>query len=62
MYVKGGETVRCDDISSVSNNSEFIFNRVEYCPKACRADYTGTPADPSVCAACKLSGQGQFGH
>lgn len=65
MYVKGGETVRCDAISSVSDSNEFIFNRVTYCPKACRDGYDGG-ADPAsiqqLCAACKLSDKGQFGH
>lgn len=53
MVVKG-KSVRCDVIDDGAGN-DFVFNRLQYCPKKCQTDTT----DP-VCAECGQKGQGEF--
>lgn len=55
MLVKG-ETYACDEVGG-PNNSERVFNRVEYCPLICR-DPANKDLEP--CRTCQLSGQGTF--
>jgi hypothetical protein len=60
MYVSGGQTVTCEAVSNVPKDAEFIFNRVQYCPRICRpTDPHYAPNDPE-CVACQLAGQGSF--
>lgn len=55
MIVKG-QTVRCDAIDD-GNGNEFVFHRVQYCPRMCRdAANAGAPE----CVACQLAGSGEF--
>ncbi|MBX3231928.1 MAG: hypothetical protein KIT84_12180 [Labilithrix sp.] len=57
MIVKGGQTVRCEAVSELGVDQEFVFNRVKFCPKICRDQAN---ANHPACVECKLSGQGNF--
>jgi hypothetical protein len=52
MLVKG-ESILCDAVGG----DDFVFNRIEYCPRVCR---DAANKDLPECKACQLSGQGQF--
>jgi hypothetical protein len=55
MIVKG-KTVHCDDVGAQSSG-DFVFHRVEYCPRMCRNPANAT--DP-ICQTCQLAGKGSF--
>ena len=55
MIVKG-QTVRCDAIDDGAGN-DFVFHRVQYCPRSCRD--TANENNPE-CLACQLAGKGTF--
>jgi hypothetical protein len=62
MIVKGS-TVWCNAIDDGSGN-EFVFNRVQYCPRICRptnpADQGGYQPTHPECVKCQLAGKGEF--
>lgn len=60
MIVRGGQTVRCEAVSDVPNDKEFVFNRVEYCPRICRPGYKNYKPNDPLCQECQLSGKGKF--
>jgi hypothetical protein len=55
MIVKG-RSVHCDAIDDGAGN-DFVFNRVEYCPRICR---NNAHPEMEICQTCQLSGQGSF--
>jgi hypothetical protein len=55
MIVKG-QTVRCDAIDDGAGN-DFVFHRVQYCPRMCRDANNASKAE---CVQCQLAGQGTF--
>lgn len=55
MIVKG-QTVRCDEIDDGEGN-DFVFHRVEYCPRMCRDEAN---KDKPACVSCQLAGRGEF--
>jgi hypothetical protein len=62
MIVKG-QTVYCDEIDDGAGN-DFVFNRIQYCPRVCRPSNANLPGgyqpDSDICKTCRLSGEGQF--
>lgn len=58
MIVRGGKTALCDVLADEADpSSEFVFNRVLYCPKICRKPEN---KELPVCKECQLKGQGDF--
>lgn len=58
MIVRGGKTALCDVLADEADpNTEFVFNRVLYCPKICR---DAKNAEHPACKECQLKGQGDF--
>ena len=55
MIVKG-QTVRCDAIDDGAGN-DFVFHRVQYCPRSCRKPENESKEE---CVACQLAGRGTF--
>ncbi|HVH43066.1 MAG TPA: hypothetical protein VM925_12015 [Labilithrix sp.] len=55
MIVKG-QTVRCDAIDDGAGN-DFVFHRVQYCPRSCR---DSANANNPECVECQLAGKGTF--
>jgi hypothetical protein len=55
MIVKG-QTVRCDAIDDGAGQ-DFIFHRMQYCPRSCRQEANKNNPE---CVACKLAGKGTF--
>lgn len=58
MIVKG-QTVRCDPIDDGSGN-DYVFHRVQYCPRICRASDPDYDPNHAACQACQLAGTGKF--
>ena len=58
MVVKG-QTVRCDAIDDGAGN-DFVFHRVQYCPRICRPGDPGYNPEHPNCKACQLAGKGSF--
>jgi hypothetical protein len=53
MIVKG-QTVRCDEVDDGAGN-DFVFHRVQYCPKSCQAN-----PNTEACQACSRASSGTF--
>jgi len=60
MIVKGGQTVRCENVAPVGNDTEFVFNRIQFCGRDCRNDANGNPPTAEACKQCALNGSGSF--
>lgn len=58
MIVKG-QTVHCEDIDDGSGN-DYVFHRVQYCPRICRASDKDYNPDHPACKACQLANKGRF--
>lgn len=54
MIVKG-QTVTCDEVGSAAG--DYVFHRVQYCPKMCRGG--ANPTAPE-CVACQTASSGEF--